>query len=266
MRPLARRRLARALVPCYLLLVGGMPMALTSVLVARPRALAGRIAALLLAPPLFVLAYVVIAGGLARRTRRAIVAGRFPRDLGDPVYGPRRLYARCWTAVCYFTPIYHAVLAVPLLKRIILRLFGYRGALDVTSYPDTWIRDLPLLDIATGACIANRATLGTNMRMQDGTVVGDAAEIGVGCGIGIGVSIGRGAKIGPTTSVSHRAIIGEHADIGVMCLIGAKAVIHPRVRIPAGRIIPPRAVIRNDADVETLRRATPVAAMAMHGE
>ena len=38
-----------------------------------------------------------------------------------------------------------------LYPRDVFRIFGYRGSMDFTIYPDTWIRDLPLLDFGEGA-------------------------------------------------------------------------------------------------------------------
>ena len=61
-----------------------------------------------------------------------------------------------------------------------LRLFGYKGSLDVTIYPDAWLRDLPLLDLSPGAYVANRATMGTNMVRPDGTILVDRITVGAG--------------------------------------------------------------------------------------
>lgn len=268
-----RRLIVRTLVPAYLAAIVGLPIALSAAPLLAAGSLPARLLAVALAPAIFAVAYVLTAGLLSRLTRRAIVAGHFPRDLGHEVYGPRRLYALCWTAVYYCTPLYHAVLAVPLLKRVTLRLFGYRGALDVTMYPDTWVRDLPLLNIAEGAYLSNRCTIGTNMCTIDGkvfvapvtigrgamvghlamlapgSVIGDAAEIGVGCGIGMGVSVGRKARVGPMSNIGHGVVIGERCDVGVACTLGTKAVVHPGVRIPPGTVIPPRATIRTEADL-----------------
>ena len=81
--------------------------------------------------------------------------GSFPRDLRAPLYRGRRLYGLCWTAVYYFTPVYWLFLTVPLLRRALFRLFGYRGQMDFTVYPDTWIRDLPLLEFGRGAYVGS---------------------------------------------------------------------------------------------------------------
>lgn len=277
--PRATRRVTvRALVPVYLSAIVGLPLALATAPAFLASSLFGRLVGLTAAPAIFAVAYVAVAGALSRLTLRAMIAGTFPRDLGHPVYGPRRLHALCWTAIYYCTPLYHAVLAIPFLKWLTFRLFGYRGSLDVTLYPDTWLRDLPLLRVAEGAYLSNRCTIGTNMCLHDGTVLvapisvgkgamvghlamiapgvvlGDGVEVGVGCGVGLGASVGRKARLGPMCGVSHGAVIGERCDIGTMALIGTKAVIHPGVRIPPGIVIPPRMTIRTEADLSSLAR------------
>src|SRR5690606_32657555 len=101
----------------------------------------------------------LISGLLSCPFQSAIIPGRFPRDLGESIYARRRLYGLCWTLVYYCKPVYAGWLAVPALKRLLFRLFGYRGPTDFTVYPDTWIRDLPLLHFGSGVYVANRATL-----------------------------------------------------------------------------------------------------------
>jgi carbonic anhydrase/acetyltransferase-like protein (isoleucine patch superfamily) len=273
----ARRIVVELLVVIYLAGIVGLPLVLAVYPVFAAPAGWQRIALLGLAPVVYGLTYPLIAGALARLTLGAIVAGRFPRDLGHRVYGPRRLYALCWTAVYYCGPIYHAVLAIPLLKRATLRLFGYRGSLRFTTYPDTWLRDLPLLDVNEGAYLSNKATIGTNMCLRDGTIVvdrvrigrgvmighlamlapgssmDDRAELGVGAALGIGVHVGEDSKIGPTCVVDHGAVVGRGCTIGTGSYVGKKAVIEDGVTIPAGFAVPERAVVRSQADVDDLR-------------
>lgn len=140
------------------------------------------------------------------------------------------------------------------------RVAAARGSLDFTIYPDTWIRDLPLLDLGPGAYIANRATLGTNMALSNGTSlvdritigagttvghlavlapgveVGEGAELGATVVIGIGVHIGAGANIQPCAGINHVARIGEGATVGSAAYVGAAAVVAPSVRSIAGRV------------------------------
>ena len=273
-----RAVVVRTAVPVYLTLITGSPVLAASLPVFLAQTMAGRALALMIAPATFVVVYVTIAGGLSRITRYALVAGKFPRDLGHRLYGPRRLHALCWTAVYYCTPVYHAVLAVPALKRLTLRLFGYRGSLEVTMYPDTWVRDLPLLEIGKGAYLSNRATIGTNMcltsgdvlvepvrigasamvghlaMLAPGVVLGERSEVGVGAGIGIRVNVGARTRIGPCAVVHHGATIGNRCDIGTATYIGTKSVIADGVTIPSGSVVPPRSVIRDAADVAQLQR------------
>jgi carbonic anhydrase/acetyltransferase-like protein (isoleucine patch superfamily) len=263
-------------VPLYLVIITGIPTALAVLPFASARSNGQRAFAVVAAPALFIVAYALTAGLLSRLTKTALIAGRFPRDLGHPVYGPRRLYALCWTAIYYCPPVYHAILAVPTLKRIVFRLFGYRGSLDVTLYPDTWVRDLPILDLGPGAYLSNRSTIGTNMclisgdvlvapiriganamvghlsMLAPGVVLGESVEIGVGAAIGLNVSIGKRSRVGPLVSVHHGATIGIGCDIGVSSYIGLKAVIGDRLTIPAGSVVPPRTVLRTREDVARL--------------
>lgn len=276
----ARRNLISALVALYIALLTGIPFLAAALPVLWLRGTVTTALALFLSPVLFGFTYIAVAGGLSRLTRRAMIAGKFPRDLGHEVYGPRRLWALCWTAVYYCTPLYHGILAVPALKRFTFRLFGYRGSLAITLYPDTWIRDLPLLEVEDGAYLSNRATIGTNMCMQDGTVIvapvrigkgamvghlamlapgvaiGERAEIGVGCAIGLKARIGARARIAPCTTVNHGASVGADCDIGTQCLVGMRAVLHDGVRIPAGTVVPPRLELRNQGDVRSLLART----------
>ena len=272
-----QRRLIRALVPVYLVLIVGLPFAAALYPAMRAGSAPARLALLGLAPAVYALGYLLVAGALARLTIWAIVPGRFPRDLGHRVYGPRRLYGLCWTAIYYCGPLYHAVLAIPTLKRLVLRTFGYQGALDFIVYPDTWIRDLPLLHVESGAYLSNKATIGTNICLRNGDIVvghirvrggalvghlamlgpgcdvGEGAEIGVGAALGMNVILGRGTKIGSCSRVNHGAVIGAGCDVGAVSYVGSKAVIADGVLIPPGSVIPARAVVQSAEDVRQLK-------------
>jgi carbonic anhydrase/acetyltransferase-like protein (isoleucine patch superfamily) len=272
-----RRRLVRAGVVGYLAAIMGVPLALAAWPFFVATTLAAQLVAIALAPRIYVFIYVIVAGALARVTRRAIISGKYPRDLGHEVYGPRRLYGLCWTAIYYCPPIYHAVLSVPLLKHIVLRLFGYRGSLDVTLYPDTWIRDLPLLDISEGVYPSNKATIGTNMCLTDGSIIvasiaigrqsmvghlvmlapgvvlGERVEVGVGTAVGLKVRIGDGTSIGPCCVIHHGARIGQRCQVGSASHVGTKAIISDGITIPFGAVVPPRASIRTQEQANALR-------------
>ena len=232
-----------------------------------------RMALLAAAPMTFALFFGTVCAALSRPFQRAIVPGKFPRRVTHLVYGPRRLYGLCWGAVFYCTPFYYAVMSVPPLRRALFRAFGYRGHHDVTIAPDAWIRDLPLLSLGQGSYVANKATLGTNMCLSNGTilvdgittgkdamvghlamiapgcVLGDRVEVGVGCGIGIRVRLGNGTRIGPCCVVNHGARLGELVDVGTMSYVGLKAVIADRITLPGGSIVPDGAEILTQEDV-----------------
>jgi len=263
----ASGKLKKSLVPIYHMAIPGLASgaAAAPVLVAPNTVLA--LAAAALAPALFAFAYVSVAGCLSRPHQRSIVPGKFPRSLDDPTYLDRRLYGLCLTAVYYFTPIYAAVLYIDPFRRYFFRLFGYRGQLDFTIHPDTWIRDLPLVSIGKGAYVANQATIGTNIvadfgksiwvdriEIGAGSVVGSHSLIAPGGKVGAGVEIGirticglkariqDGANIGPDCAIGHGAVIGAEAKVG------RRAEIDVRVRIPAGAAVRPFSRISRTTD------------------
>jgi acetyltransferase-like isoleucine patch superfamily enzyme len=272
------------LVPIFVLVIWAIPAVIAALPLLHADSFAARVGAIAIAPVSFAVVFVLTAGLLSLPFQRAIVAGTFPRRLDHRVYGPRRLYGLCWTAVYYSGPIYQVVLTIPLLRNVMLRLFGYRGSLEVTFYSDTWLRDLPLLKVGKGAYLSNKATIGTNIclltgdvlvnsveigdgamighltMLAPGSVIGPAAEIGVGVALGIMVNIGAGGRVGPGCVINHGAVIGAGADIGTMSYIGARTKIGAGVRIPAGSRIPDRAVIETQADVERLTQLSSIVA------
>jgi acetyltransferase-like isoleucine patch superfamily enzyme len=187
------------------------------------------------------------------------------------------LYGACWTSVFYFKPIDALLLAWPGAKGL-LRLFGYRGSPSVVTYPDTWIRDLPLLKIGPGAYLSNRATLGTNMVMTDGTLlvdeitiganalighlatigpgalVGDGAQVGVGVGVGIRCRIGARVQVGPRAFLDHYVEVGEGARIGTRAYVGPRAKIAPGVVVPVNAFVPPGKRVQTQAEADQLKR------------
>ncbi|MBX3464661.1 MAG: hypothetical protein KF830_15945 [Planctomycetes bacterium] len=270
-----RRALVRALVPVYCVIIVVVPAAIAA---APAFVLPGEWTTLsvVMAPVLFGVACLLTCGLLSRITRRTLVAGRFPRDLGHAVYGPRRLYALCWTSVYYWPALYHCVLAMPRVKRWVFRLFGYRGSVEFTTYPDTWLRDLPLLHIGEGAYLSNKATVSPNMCLQDGSilvlpiqigdralvghltmvapgvVIGEDSEIGVGCSIGVKVRIGDRTRVGHCVGIDHRARIGNQCDIGTRAYLGERVVVHDGIAVPPGSVVPSGAVLRSQEDVQSL--------------
>ncbi len=275
----ARRRTVQLLLPVYLGLICGVSAGAASAPVLLAHRLFVRLLGAVAAPAVFVVIYVFTAGGLARLTLGSIMAGKFARDLGHFIYGPRRLYAICWTAIYYCSPVYHAVLAVPALKHITFRLFGYRGSTAFTTYPDTWLRDLPLLDIGEGAYLSNRATISPNMCLQNGKIliapvtigagamvghgtlvapgvtVGAQSEIGVAGKIGIGVKIGANARIGHSVTLDHGSVIGSRCDIGTRAYIGRNTVIREELVVPPGAVIPAKLTLRTQEEIAAVLAA-----------
>jgi carbonic anhydrase/acetyltransferase-like protein (isoleucine patch superfamily) len=263
-------------VPVYLSLITGVPFALAIVPIRVASTGLAMLLAWVAAAGIFCTAYVSVAGILSRLTLGSIVAGRFPRDLGHEIYGRRRLYALCWTSIYYCSPVYHAVLAVPFLKHLTLRLFGYRGSLDFQTYPDTWLRDLPLLEIGSGAYLSNKATVSPNMCLRNGKIIvmpvrigagsmighltmiapgveiGANSEVGVGASVGVRARIGSGSHVDHIATIDHQAVIGDRCVIGIRAYIGRKAVIADRIHVPPGAIVPAGARIETQAHADML--------------
>lgn len=249
-----RRWWVQGCVPVFTGLIYGLPV-LAVTLPARKLDGGFLVGWLLLAPITFSVIFVLVAGLLSWPYQHLVVEGRFPRDLGTRLYAGRRLYGLCWTAVYYCKPVYFLCLTLSPLKTLMFRLFGYRGSMDFTVYPDTWIRDLPLLDFGPGTYVANRATLGTNLVMQNGDIVVGAIRTGKDCMVGhltmvaagtkLGahVCLGSGCAVGMHTHIKEDVLIGDTAAIdhyvviGAGSVLGARSWVERRCRIPAGTVI-----------------------------
>jgi carbonic anhydrase/acetyltransferase-like protein (isoleucine patch superfamily) len=215
---------------------------------------------------------MLTAGVLSYPHQRHIVAGRFARDLNSPAYFHRRVYGLCWTALYYFKPVYFLCLSILQLKFLTFRIFGYRGCVDFTIYPDTWVRDLPLLDFGPGAYVSNRATIGTNIVMLDGSIlvdgisvgrgscighllmlgpgvtVGTNVDVGVGAAIGLQTNLMDGAKIGPALAIEHGVEVNVEAVIGSVSYLGSCSRIGREVTVPPGSLIPRRARVKTSEE------------------
>jgi acetyltransferase-like isoleucine patch superfamily enzyme len=281
----------RTLATLFVVLILGVPAAtLAAVGGVLPAGLPWRVGFALVAPFAYAVLYVLVAGLLSVPFHGSIRPGKFPRDLTNPAYRARRLYGLCWTSVYYFTPLYWVALSHPFLKWMTFRLFGYRGQLDFTVYPDTWIRDLPLLDFGPGAYVSNKATLGTNVAtstglllvdevkigkgalvghlamVSTGCVLEEGAEVGVGCTVGSKVRVGKGAYVSPCTAVGHYVELGEGCETGYQSWIDLRAKIGPGVKLPARAVVPYRARIATQADADRHLSATDgdLVALARH--
>ncbi len=259
-----RRGLFFALSSLYLLLIFGAPFAICALLFLSATSFSLRLVALLISPIFYSVLYLLFAALLSLPHQGAIVPGRFPRDVSHPIYFHRRLYGLCWTAVYYFVPVYHLALSLPLLKKILFRLFGYRGDMGFTTYPDTWIRDLPLIKFGKGAYLSNKATIGTNIALPDGSILVEpvtvedgalighlvmlapgthikrGADVGVGTAIGLRTTVGEGAKINPGCSLEHGVKLGARVKVGSVTYIASAVEVAPDIVIPSGVTIPAR--------------------------
>ncbi len=225
-------------------------------------------------PFVFVFSYILVSGLLSKLGVKGIISGKFPREPKHPIYSLRRIYGSCWTAVYYFKPLYWLVLSLPFLKKITFRLFGYENGMNFTIYPDTWIRDLPLLSFGKKTYIANRATLGTNMCLNDhsilvdsitleektmighlamigpGVSLGSNSEVGTGGVIGVKVKAGKNVKIGALCAISHGTVLEDNVNVGSVSSVGLRSVIRSNINLPFGSNIPAGAIIETQKDVE----------------
>ncbi len=269
--------MASILIPFIVMAIWTLPLLVATtplVFIGEQWGVAGKYLGMALILPLFAVSFVVVAGAISRLGRKGIVRGKFPRQTSHPVYFARRIYGTAWTQLFYFRPLYAAILAIPVLRQLMFRLFGYTGNLDFVVYPDTWIRDLPVLNIGKEAYLSNRATIGTNMCLTDGTIlvdytsvgdkamvghlamlapgtkVGEGSEVGVGCAVGIRVKIGKNVSIKPSSSINHGANLEDECEIGPTSFIGLRAHIGPKVKIKPGANIPSGASIFSQEEAD----------------
>jgi acetyltransferase-like isoleucine patch superfamily enzyme len=235
-------------------LIYGLPLLLVASLISLQIGFA-RSLLIILSPIVYATGFILVAGGLSLPFHRFIVAGKFPRDITHPVYRGRKLYGLCWTALFYCKPVYWFCLSVPWLRWISFRLFGYKGQMDFTLYPDTWIRDLPLLDFGQGVYVANRATLGTNMPLRNGRILVDGIRLdeGVLIGhltmVGPGVIIGKGSEISSGTIIGTRTKIGTQSRIEPFCAVGLRVRVGNNVSIGGACLVYHYAEIGDDSVV-----------------
>lgn len=231
----------------------------------------GIILAMILLSFLFV--FPVLLGLLSMPFHGAIRKGRFKRDLSDDAYYGRACYGRLWTSLFYSGPIYQVFLGIRPYRNFVLRLFGMKGPLEFTVFPDTWIRDLPVLSVSDGAYMANKSTIGTNICLKDNftlvdgikfgqnAMVGHMAVIGPGCKInsgselgvsstlGIRVSIAENSSIGALVAVNHGSSLGQRINVGTRAYIGVRVNISDDVTIPPNTVIPDGNSVVSNADL-----------------
>lgn len=232
------------------------------------------IPAALLAPGLFILIYILCAGIPTLPCHHAIRKGRFKRSAGDKVYKYRLVYGKCWSMVYYFTPLYQIILHNRFLKWLTFRIFGYKGSLNFTTYPDTWVRDLCCLKLGEGSYLSNRATIGTNIVQKSGHIlvdeiqigkgsvvghlailgpgakIGDNSEVGVNCIIGIRTRIGNGVVVKPGATVYHASILADGVTVEPEAYVGVHCIVRKNITIPSGAVIPDGTVLNTQEDVK----------------
>ena len=258
-----------------LIWIGPLCLALTPFLMLGTDAgLLQKFIAIAVALPIFAFSFALVAGLLSLPSQRKIIRGRFPRKPFHRIYFWRRLYGCCWTNIFYFKPLYFVFLSIPVLKKSLFLLFGYKGPLNFTVYPDTWLRDLPLLHFGENSYCSNRSTIGTNMCLQDGSILVDRVHIGanamlghlsmvapgvklekdveVGAGVALGIRcrMKEGARIGAGSSVNHGSIFGARSETGGHSHIGLQVEIGDDIKVPAGANIPAGAIIATQEDVD----------------
>jgi acetyltransferase-like isoleucine patch superfamily enzyme len=233
-----------------------------------------RILSIFLIAPLFAVSFLLISGLLSWPAHKAIIRGKFPRQPFHKIYFWRRIYGCCWTTVYYFKPLYSVFLTIPVLKRALFRIFGYKGPLNFVIYPDTWVRDLPLLYLGQSAYCSNRSTIGTNLCLKDGTIlvdriyIGDRAilghlaaiapgvkmdedvELGVATVVGVRSRFKKNTKIGSACAINHGVTIGENCTVGGHASIDLGVKITDNIKIPSGCMLPPGTIISQQSDVD----------------
>ncbi|MCB0662059.1 MAG: hypothetical protein KDC24_04930 [Saprospiraceae bacterium] len=191
-----------------------------------------------------------------QRAVNNIKSGKFKREKDNPDYQDRILYTRQLRAFVYNPAIMDAILSDEKVKSLFFRTFGYNGSLDFTIYPNSWLRDLPLLDIGKGTYLADGILLGTNQVTPDqqwictgkitigencifdqGCSIGLNSRLGNNCTIGFEVAIGlknqlgENVKIGGRSNIAHGCRIGNNVTIPDCCRIGSFSIIEDGVEL-----------------------------------
>lgn len=270
-------RMAKLLISLLVVTIYTLPFFLTCLPIILVKDFRLKLVLLGLAPIQFSVLYVLIAGLLSFPFQKAIVSGIFPRDLGILVYVGRRAYGACLSMVLNFTILYHFILSFYFLKVLFFRIFGYQGeSVNFTTYPDAWIRDIPLLTLGNGAYIANQSTLGTNICLTDGNImvgrikIGDDTQLGRLCIIGPGARVGANCETGVKTTIglrtrlsdqvkmaacatfNHDCTINPKAEIREMTYLGMDCEIGEGVVVPAGSFIETGTKIQNQEEMDKI--------------
>ena len=221
----------------------------------------------------FIFIFPLLLGFASSPFHNFIKRGRYIRDLSDNTYFGRAAYGRLWTSLFYSGPIYQIFLGIRPFRNLVLRLFGMKGELDFTVFPDTWIRDLPILEIGKGSYMANKSTIGTNICLKDnvtlvdrvrfapramvghmavigpGCKLGENSELGVSATLGIRVTIGGDSNIGALAAINHGSVVGSKVNIGTRAYIGVRVQISNDVTIPPNTVVPDGNIVMSNTDL-----------------
>ena len=200
-----------------------------------------RLVWLLLVAPTYVLMNIVVAGLISRFGLSGLKEGKFNRDVSDSSYFKRRIHATPWTYLFYFKPVYYLMLSNSFLRHIGLRLFGYKGNTNFTVYPDTWLRDVPLLDIGKDAYLSNKSSIATNICLMDGRILVEGIKIGDSS------CVGHSTLIGPGTKLGSEVELGADITSGIRVKYGDRVKVYEKCGIQHGVLIEEDAVIEGGA-------------------
>ena len=160
---------------------------------------------MLLALISFLFSFILIGGVFATIGKIGVIEGKFPRSYKHPIYALRRIYGTAWSQIYYFKPFYSLCLSIPSLRKLLFRAFGYKGDMSFITYPDSWIRDLPLLRIGKNVYLANRCVVGTNLCLNDSSILVGKCTFGDHSMVGHLAIFGLGCELGERSDFSRRS-------------------------------------------------------------
>ena len=194
---------------------------------------------------------------------KSIQTGKFPRDISNAIYSDRLYYTNKLRFFLSEIHLMNQIFSNQGLKSLFFQTFGYEKNVNFTIYPNTWLRDLPLLDIGENVYLGDHLILGTNRITPDQKevivapiTIGDNTIFDQSCAIGCGSNIGKNTQvafnvaisskckigsnviIGSQTGISHCVRIGSDVTIGDACKIGQFAIIEDGAKVPDFTQIP----------------------------
>jgi len=205
-----------------------------------------------------------------------IKKGTFLRDPNDELYQSRLIYTQELRRIVYNPHIFNEVLMDAHLKEQFFRTFGYKGNLEFTIYPKSWIRDLALEGLSFGknVYLADGIVLGTNqvspsqkkirvgpIKIGDrsifdqdckiglNTEIGQDCKVGVCSNIGIGCKIGNKVRVSAGAGISHFVTIHDNVSIGENCYIGSKSIIEDGAQLASNTQVPQKSRVTKQGQI-----------------